>query len=243
MILMTMNTCWKQVSTFVCLCFLPTGYKQAENTTSYIINNRRLPLDKILMRADFMSRRTSDFSVWNFSKCRSQHLSVNWSWCDCLCWLCCVLILTSPAAFRLCPSHKVVVVWSCEMIIGICVAGWCVQTRTGGAEEEMKGARESAVEPPDSQNAEKWDDTRPREDVTRDEQVRDNKGRREKWAREQRRNSWVRAELRKKERKRAMEEWEQHRGMCVRVCVRPSGGKIREAISDCPSMSQRLCPL
>ena len=27
------------------------------------------------------------------------------------------------------------------------------------------------------------------------------------------------------------------------VCVRLSGGKIREAISDCPSMSQRSCPL
>lgn len=33
------------------------------------------------------------------------------------------------------------------------------------------------------------------------------------------------------------------RNVCVRVCVRPSGGEIREAISDCPSMSQRLCPL
>lgn len=31
------------------------------------------------------------------------------------------------------------------------------------------------------------------------------------------------------------------RNVYVSVCV--SGGKIREAISDCPSMSQSLCPL
>ncbi len=119
--------------------------------------------------------------------------------------------------------------------------GMCKQ----GQREQQQGCRKSMRVQEKSQKTKKRDDFRIHKDAMRHEQVRDNKGLREKlqsrdqnceseqnWENKKERGGW-----------RSERDTEKCMCVCVRVCVRLSGGKIREAISDCPSMSQCLCPL
>lgn len=134
----------------------------------------------------------------------------------------------------MCPSHKAVLVWFCEVIIGICLLVCTNKDRQSSSWRERQ-EQESVTE---VQSSQKNKELRHREDIMRDEQVRDNKriNEREQWWK-----VWARAEVRKPERKWNGGMRGTQRSVCVCVCdwVETRLGRQYQTVHQC----HRACVL